>query len=374
MSRAPHSARHRGESRRLTVLGNAADRAQMRPRRADGVASRISGRAEGPCAREGVGRTASSATCVDARSETAPARSPTRRTRRRSSAPRGRRPSARPRTPGPARRTTPRSRAPARVRRVEQRPDLGQPPGVQRRHDLPHPRDLGDDVPRPLLQLTVEPRHLVGRRRRAGSAAPVRRPPSRRPRGAARTARRRGGGAPGCRSPAAAGPSRSRASGTCRSAAVAHVDEQRVPLLAEHRRQPGPCRPSPPRRRRSPRARRPGRARRAVEPEVVDVVDGQRHRALQRRRRRQPGPQRHRVGDAHVEAADRVPVRPQRPEHARRRSPPSPTATPARPRRAATSTPVSSAALCTVSRSSARGAASTTVRSAIANGRHSPSA
>ena len=72
-------------------------------------------------------------------------------------------------------------------------------------------------------------------------------------------------------------------------AAVAHVDEQRVPLLAEHRRRLVHAAGGRPDDVVLRADAGPGQ-RRAVEAEVVDVVGRQRHRALQRRRRGQPGP------------------------------------------------------------------------------------
>ena len=102
-------------------------------------------------------------------------------------------------------------------------------------------------------------------------------------------------------------------SGTCRRAPSRMSTSSADP--PRRRATPvGPCRPSPHRRRRSPRARSP-RELGPVQAEPVHVVHRQGHRALQRRRRRQPGTQRHRLGDVHVEAADGVACLPQRPQH-----------------------------------------------------------
>ena len=54
---------------------------------------------------------------------------------------------------------------------------------------------------------------------------------------------------------------------------------------------------------------------RAAQPEPEQRVDGEGRRALQRRRRRQPRPERDGVGDEQVDPADRVPRCPQGPQH-----------------------------------------------------------
>ena len=152
------------------------------------------------------------------RGRAGPARWPSRRTRRRSSAPRARRPPGRSRRPGPARGRTPRSRARARRAR---RPAAGRSrrsrpssSSVDRRAD---PVDLGDHVPGPAGQLGVQASR--GRRasasRRLAQAEGGRGLLDGRP-GGCRTGRRRAGAGPWCRSPARPGRRRPGRTGTCR--------------------------------------------------------------------------------------------------------------------------------------------------------------
>jgi hypothetical protein len=204
------------------------------------------------------------------------------------------------------------------VRGVEQRADLGEPVVVQQGDRAADPVDLGDDVAGAGEQVGVQRGEVVDRRvAQAGPAEHGRRLLHGRPPGAVLAAGMAVADLRVDHQQREADVRRGERDLPC--GVVVGVEQQRVAGRAEQRRRlvhpAGLGTDHVVLRAAAGVDQQLPALRRTAEAEPVQVVDGQRGRALQRGGRRQPRAERHRVGDQQVDPADRVPGGAQCPQH-----------------------------------------------------------